>query len=163
MQLDGQLIDAHTNQPISGAIVEFWQACATGRYNHPRDTNTAKLDPDFQYWAQVRTGAQGEFSIRSIIPGAYKASSTWIRPPHIHVKVHKAGYRSLTTQLYFAGDPLNDLDSILQALTPDQQSLVVVDFKEEDLVHRGQWKILIAKPSGVNEAHSDALVTPELE
>ncbi len=71
-------------------MIELWQACASGRYNHPRDTNRAALDTNFQYWAQVRTDSGGNFSVKTIKPGAYPASPTWIRPPHIHIKVHKA-------------------------------------------------------------------------
>src|SRR5688572_10202816 len=36
--------------PIDGALVEIWQACASGRYDHPDDDNPAPLDPCFQYW-----------------------------------------------------------------------------------------------------------------
>jgi len=28
-----------------------------------------------------------------------------VRPPHIHFKIAAPGFRSLTTQLYFGGDP----------------------------------------------------------
>ena len=39
-------------RPIEGAMVEIWQACHTGKYNHSSDPNPAKLDPHFQYWAK---------------------------------------------------------------------------------------------------------------
>jgi protocatechuate 3,4-dioxygenase beta subunit len=122
----GEVIDVDSGQVIPGAVVEFWQACATGRYNHPRDPNTAVLDRDFQYWAQVQTDENGGFSIKTIVPGAYPAGNGWIRPPHIHVKVHVRGYPSLTTQLYFKDHPLNEKDLILQKLTPAQQDLVIL-------------------------------------
>ena len=32
------------------------------------------------------------------------------RPAHIHVKVRAGGFRELTTQLYFKGDPFNQND-----------------------------------------------------
>jgi protocatechuate 3,4-dioxygenase beta subunit len=116
--LTGQVVDVTTGHPVGGAVLEFWQACESGKYNHPSDANNAPLDPHFQYWAQVRTSEQGHFSLRTIKPGSYPADDTWIRPPHIHVKVHKPGYPSLTTQIYFAGDSLNDSDQILKRLTP---------------------------------------------
>src|SRR5689334_3108572 len=31
--------------PIPDALVEIWQACASGRYDHPDDDNPAPLDP----------------------------------------------------------------------------------------------------------------------
>lgn len=36
------------------------------------------------------------------------------RPAHVHVKVQVAGYKLLTTQLYFEGDPYNDIDPFIK-------------------------------------------------
>ena len=36
--------------PIADVYVEIWQACASGKYDHPGDPNPAPLDPAFQYW-----------------------------------------------------------------------------------------------------------------
>ena len=163
--LKGRLFDADTGLPITGALVEFWQACASGKYNHPEDPNTAPLDQNFQYWAQVHTGNQGEFSIRTIKPGAYPATANWIRPPHIHVKVHKAGYPSLTTQIYFKGDQYNNTDQILQKLTPAQQNLVTVDFTTQPDTNElsGNWNIYLGKFQGITASGADRLTTPELD
>lgn len=86
--------------PIAGAEVEIWQACVSGRYNHRGDPNREWLDPYFQYWGKAVSDAQGEYAFRTVVPGAYKASQTWIRPPHVHFKVTRLGYRELVTQLY---------------------------------------------------------------
>ena len=166
--LSGQVLDADTQAPIAGALVEFWQACASGKYNHPADPNAAPLDPNFQYWAQVHTDSEGRYNIKTICPGAYPADETWIRPPHIHVKVHKPGYPSLTTQLYFAGNEYNATDKILQALTPEQQALVIVPFatdrRDPDAAIKGQWNIAIQRFSRLNaEDAANPLATPTLD
>jgi protocatechuate 3,4-dioxygenase beta subunit len=157
--LVGQLLSASTGLPIAGALIEFWQACASGRYNHPDETNPAELDPNFQYWAQVQTGAQGEFSIRTIIPGAYPAAPNWTRPPHIHVRIAKIGYRSLTTQVYFKGTDLNAEDKILQALKPEEQARVML----ENWIYRvtDPWIVAIVPQSGTTGPLSLA-PTPEM-
>lgn len=49
------------------------------------------------------------------MPGAYPADKHWIRPPHIHFKISKQGYRSLTTQMYFPDEKLNDADLLLRS------------------------------------------------
>jgi len=36
-----------------------------------------------------------------------------MRPPHIHFKVSKPGFKELVTQMYFPGQPLNDADLLL--------------------------------------------------
>lgn len=168
--LNGILLDADTREPLSGAMVELWQACASGKYDHPNDSNTAPLDPHFQYWAQVMTDFYGNFRVLSVRPGAYPASGSWNRPPHIHVKVHKAGYPSLTTQLYFKGDPLNEEDLILKKINPADRDLVVVDFKERpgssDGTLFGNWSIYIGKFSGAkikSAVRGGSLITPEIK
>ena len=115
---------------VEGALVEIWQACATGRYNHPNDPNTtAALDPDFQYWGRAVTDAAGVYRFKTILPGSYPADRDWVRPPHIHFRVLKRGYHELITQMYFAGQSLNDADRILQSLSADDQKRSIVDFR----------------------------------
>jgi protocatechuate 3,4-dioxygenase beta subunit len=114
--------------PIAGAMVEIWQACHTGKYNHPEDPNEAELDEHFQYWGRTTTDANGNYSFVTIKPGAYQATADWVRPPHIHYKIAAPGYRSLTTQLYFDGDPLNAKDRILRSLPAAVRSLVISKF-----------------------------------
>ncbi|TNF31830.1 MAG: hypothetical protein EP319_01075 [Deltaproteobacteria bacterium] len=128
-------------RPVKGAMVEIWQACHTGKYNHPSDPNPAKLDPNFQYWGQAITNEKGEYSFKTIVPGAYPADNTWIRPPHIHFKVHLRGYEELTSQLYWKGHPLNKKDRILQSLPKEERDRVIVDFKDINGTQYGTFNI----------------------
>lgn len=115
-------------RPVKGALVEIWQACHTGKYDHPSDPNPAKLDPNFQYWGQAITNEKGEYQFKTIIPGAYPATSTWMRPPHIHFKVNLRGFNELTSQLYFKGNKYNNADRILRSLSRADRENVIVDF-----------------------------------
>ena len=135
-------------KPVPGAWVEIWQACASGRYNHPSDTNPAPIDPDFQYWGKCVTDANGEYHFTTVKPGAYPASETWMRPPHIHFKVHKLGFMELTTQMYFAGEPLNDQDDILKQVPSTSRSSVIVEFGVESggEIGRGRFDMTIRRP-----------------
>lgn len=144
--VQGQVTDQKCN-PVQGVLVEIWQACHTGRYNHHADPNTAELDPNFQYWGKSVTDANGYYRFRTILPGAYPADETWVRPPHIHFKISKLGYIELITQMYFAGDALNSQDLILKRLSAEQQKRVVVELKSQDgLPHpAGQFDIQIEK------------------
>ena len=83
------------------------QANAAGRYNHPRDPNKAELDHNFQGWAIVPSGEEGDFKFKTIKPGIYPVGGGWKRPPHIHFKVSYQGFQTLTTQMYFPGEELN--------------------------------------------------------
>lgn len=138
-------------QPISGALVEIWQACHTGRYNHPIDPNTAPLDPNFQYFAQVMTDNKGRYSFKTIIPGAYPADENWIRPPHIHWQIKKIGFQSLITQTFFDDErftSLNNNDLILQDLSESDQKKVLIPFKKTGdffSIPNGEFNITLKK------------------
>lgn len=128
--IQGKVIDENC-APVENVLVEIWQACETGKYNHPADPNPAKLDPNFQYWGRAVTNKKGEYSFKTILPGQYKAASDWIRPPHIHFKVHRRGFEELTSQFYFKDHPLNKFDRVLQSLHPDDRKKVIVDLGPE--------------------------------
>lgn len=126
----GKVVDQQC-RAVAGANVEIWQACASGKYNSAKDPNPAPLDPNFRYWGETDTDAEGNYLFKTIIPGAYPAdpSINWVRPPHIHVKVSRLGYRELITQMYFKGDALNEKDLILEEIPRADWERVVVDFQ----------------------------------
>ncbi len=88
-------------EKLSGALVEIWQACFSGKYSHSEDPNNLELDPNFQYWGRAHTDSQGKYKFRSVVPGYYPNTPTTYRPPHIHFKTHAKGHLALTTQMYF--------------------------------------------------------------
>jgi len=137
-------------RPVSNALVEIWQAAASGRYNHPGDTSGLELDPNFQYWGKAITGTNGEYQFKTIIPGHYPAGDNWIRPPHIHFKVFARGFHDLTTQMYFSGssfseekgkfiEKLNQQDRLLSKLSRQEQEQVTVEFLEG----RGRFDVVL--------------------
>ena len=78
--LDG-MVSSMECSPLQNVVVEIWQACATGRYNHPGDAeNTSALDPNFQYWGITTTNERGEYRFKTILPGHYSAGENWMRP-----------------------------------------------------------------------------------
>lgn len=134
-------------KPVKNATVEIWQACETGKYSHPADPNPAELDPNFQYFGRAVTNANGEYIFKTIRPGAYPAADNWMRPAHIHVKVHVLGYEELTSQMYFSDDPLNAQDLILLNLPPAERRNVIVDFTKQTKDNKplGRFDIRIKK------------------
>lgn len=124
---DRKVLD-EAGQPIADALVDVWQANAHGRYAHERDPNPAPLDEHFQGWARITTDAQGCWRIRTIKPGPYPVGDGWSRPPHIHFKVARRGYIELTTQMYFSGEALNDVDRLLLSVPQAERAGLIVAF-----------------------------------
>lgn len=74
-------------KPIVGAIVNVWQADATGSYH------------DNRYRAALRTGKDGKYRFSTVLPGQYYSAK------HIHVAVTHADYERVVTRILFKGDP----------------------------------------------------------
>jgi protocatechuate 3,4-dioxygenase beta subunit len=146
IEISGRILD-EAGRPVEGALVDVWQANAYGRYDHERDTSAGALDPAFQGWAQLRTGADGTYRVRTVKPGKYGVELGWDRPPHLHFKVARRGYDELTTQMYFAGEPLNDIDRLLQKVPAANRASLVVAFADaaDAAPRRGVFDIVLKK------------------
>ncbi len=146
IRVSGRVLDEH-GEPIEGALVDIWQANAHGRYHHEDDTSERPEDPNFQGWAMMKTDADGRYSFRTIKPGAYTAMGDSVPPPHIHYKVSRRGYRELTTQMYWDGDPLNDKDRLLLDVPAEERSALLVAFDESKEVPEGAFNVTLSKVS----------------
>ena len=114
IELTGRVLDLRGN-PITGAQLELWQANAAGRYMHEADPATAPLDPDFQGFARLATGADGAYRIVTVKPGGYD-SPIGHRPPHLHFDLRGRTHRSVA-QMYFPEDAEgNARDTLYRAL-----------------------------------------------
>ena len=130
----GQVFDSD-GVPLQDALVDVWQANVHGRYAHPRDTNTAPLDPNFQGWGLVNTDADGRYGIKTIKPGPYPLSflggKGW-RCRHIHFKVSHPTSDPLVTQLYFKGDPLLETDREIAKVPEELRHLLIAESQTDE-------------------------------
>lgn len=103
--IHGYVLD-QWGRAVPDALVEIWQANASGRYRHKKDQYLAPLDPNFGGSGRTLTDAEGHYRFRTIRPGAYPVGLDW-RPAHIHFSISGSGWaQRLITQMYFEGDPL---------------------------------------------------------
>ncbi len=80
---------------LGGAWLDFWQADANGEYDNA----------GYRLRGHQFTDEQGRYYLETILPGLYSS-----RPiEHIHVKVRPEGGGGVTSQLYFPGQPIEDL------------------------------------------------------
>lgn len=96
--LDG-LVMTRGCQPVRGAIVDIWHADAAGDYDNR----------GYEFRGHQVTDERGAWRFETIVPARYPG-----RTPHYHVKVTPPGGRTLTTQLYFPGDPGNARDGLFK-------------------------------------------------
>jgi protocatechuate 3,4-dioxygenase, beta subunit len=134
--VEGSITDLR-GKPLSGAVVEIWQCDESGHYHHPGDGGRA--DPAFQGFGRVVADANGNYRFRTIRPVAYSG-----RTPHIHFKVKLGTRELLTTQLYVAGDPLNERDGLWRRLGVEERAAVTVPFQAGADGLRANFPIVIA-------------------
>ena len=137
IEVGGRVLDRF-GKPVEGARIELWQANAAGRYDHPNDPAVMPLDPDFQGYAKLVTGADGAWRITTIRPAAYD-SPIGTRPPHIHFDVSGRTHR-LPAQMYFPEDAeANAADLLYTQL--GASALTSVATLAAD--HRYRWDIVL--------------------
>lgn len=94
--ISGTVYAPDCKTPLVGALVDIWHADSNGTYD--------ETSSDYRYRGRIFTDQNGYYQFETILPGYYRLGNGF-RPRHIHFKVSKSNYQTLTTQLYFNGDP----------------------------------------------------------
>ena len=109
--ITGRVLD-EADRGVSGARVEIWQCDANGRYHYVDDGRSDyPLDENFQGYGETVTDAAGGYRFRTIQPVPYPG-----RTPHVHFAVSGPGFPRFVTQMYVAGEPLNERDGVLMSV-----------------------------------------------
>jgi protocatechuate 3,4-dioxygenase beta subunit len=95
VRVSGKVFDTR-GSILSGAKIEIWQANHQGLYD---------LD-GYRYRSTLVADGEGQYAFGSVMPGHYPGRVC----QHIHYLVTAPGYKPLTTQLYFATDPVFEGD-----------------------------------------------------
>ena len=123
IRIEGRVLDGD-GIPIPDAMIEIWQANAHGRYNHSADTGTAPLDASFLGYGRSGTTEEGYYWFDTIKPGPVplEAGQPQLQAPHIVVTVFARGLLNhAVTRLYFADDPANATDTVLQYVPEERR------------------------------------------
>jgi hydroxyquinol 1,2-dioxygenase len=118
--VSGRVTDAASGVALPGATVDVWHANEAGAYSN----EDAALDP-WELRGRQRTDATGAYAFETVTPLHYTVKHDgpvgqllsllgrhpW-RPAHIHFWVTADGYQPLVTQVYIAGGPYLDDDTI---------------------------------------------------
>lgn len=106
LYISGRILQNDCETPISGAMLEVWQANDAGCYSINLDCNTGNPgDDEFNLRGKMFSNANGQYAFETILPGNYAN-----RPMHIHIKITTPDGEILVSQIYFDSDPLCDTD-----------------------------------------------------
>ena len=109
--------------PVSNAIVDIWHCDSSGQYDNS----------GFKCRGLVKSDINGKYSFKTILPPSYGS-----RPRHIHFKIRSTGFKELTSQIYFKGDP-NLQNDFARNAEPSR----VLDINKIKGEQRGQFDIYI--------------------
>ena len=125
IRISGRVLDGD-GQPVLDALVEIWQPDANGIYNHPADPLQDQADPHFRGFGRAETRQEGVFEFVTVKPGSRNGAA-----PYINVRVFARGMLiHAVTRLYFAHEPANANDPVLQAITPERRHTLVAHCQE---------------------------------
>lgn len=125
--LVGRVLDGD-NAPVPDALIELWQANRHGRYAHPADQRREyPLDPHFQGFGRVGTGADGSFRFVTVKPGRVPGPDNRIQAPHLNLTVFAWGLLShLYTRVYFDDEAgANAADPVLELVDKSRRGSLV--------------------------------------
>jgi protocatechuate 3,4-dioxygenase beta subunit len=122
-------------KPLPGAVLDIWQT-GPGGYDI-----WDERQPAFNFRGRFNPAESGDYEFQTMLPKPYTVPTEgpvgryleaigqhpW-RPAHIHFKVTADGHEPLVTQVFFAGDPYLDNDTIGAV----KESLVRSPNKHED-------------------------------
>ena len=118
MFFKGVVVDG-ASQPIKDAEVDVWHASPVGLYEN-QDPEQAEMNLRGKFF----TDGDGQFWFRSIKPAGYPVPMGGpvgklltvqkrhpFRPAHLHCLIHKAGFKTIASQLYSSDDPQLESDA----------------------------------------------------
>ncbi len=138
---------AADGQPVAGAMLDIWQANSEGRYDVQIAAGKRQLR------GKLRTDSEGRFCFRTIKPSPYpipmdgpvgvilrRTGHHAMRPAHIHFIVSAAGYQTLVTHLFAAGDPYLESDAVFAV-----KDSLIVPFRRNESAREAE-KLGLAVP-----------------
>ncbi|HZB93028.1 MAG TPA: protocatechuate 3,4-dioxygenase subunit alpha [Stellaceae bacterium] len=115
--IEGQVRDGD-GAAVSDAMLEIWQANASGKYRHPEDAQEKPLDPNFTGFGRAITDKDGRYRFTTVRPGAVPGRGNALQAPHIALTIFARGLlKHLSTRIYFADlAPANEADPVLSRI-----------------------------------------------
>ncbi|MHB2165389.1 protocatechuate 3,4-dioxygenase subunit alpha [Alsobacter sp. R-9] len=125
VQIEGRVVDG-AGEGVADAMIEIWQADASGRHAHPADAGRG--NSSFTGFGRSPTDAQGGFVFTTVKPGGFRDAKGALHAPHLNVTVFARGMLThLRTRIYFPGDGANTTDPVLGLVPADRRATLVAE------------------------------------
>ena len=117
----GRILDINGN-PLPLSSLDIWQTSTDSEYDYyekdgrkheyKEQINLHGASRNYDYRVRMSSDEHGRYEFETVKPPPYfdEDDGTW-RCPHIHYYVQSPGHVPLVTQLYFHGEPKNDVDT----------------------------------------------------
>ena len=146
LTIEGRVVDGD-GKPVSDAVLEIWQADASGKYAHGQDASASGAGR-FRGFGRILTDAEGAFRFTTVKPGAVPGPNGATQAPHLVVTVFMRGLlKQLLTRIYFPDDPGNAGDPILLLVPADRRATLVAK-RSPKAKATLQWNLVV---QGENE------------
>lgn len=123
--IEGTIYDGN-GAPVRDAIVESWQADASGNFAHP--DGGGGTEPGFRGWGRVAADlSTGLFRFETVKPGPVDAGNGSTMAPHVLLWIVARGINlGLLTRLYFADEEAaNAADPVLARVDPARRETLL--------------------------------------
>lgn len=128
IRLVGRVLDGE-GQPVGDALIELWQANASGRYRHPDDNrDDGELEGGFTGFGRAPTAFEtGEYWFETVKPGPVPDPEGELQAPHLNLIVQARGMLNpLFTRVYFPDESdANDADLVMRMVPKDRRDTLV--------------------------------------
>lgn len=127
IRIEGRVLDGD-RRPIEDALIELWQAHASGRYRHPADTRALPLDHGFTGFGRAGTDFKtGGYWFETIRPGCVPDATGAPQAPHLSLVVQARGMLlPAYTRVYFPDcAEQNARDAVLSSVPAARRSTLV--------------------------------------
>jgi protocatechuate 3,4-dioxygenase, alpha subunit len=132
VRIEGTIYDG-AGEPVPDAMVEIWQADASGRYDDREDL----LGPEtFSGFGRSGTDSGGKFSFVTVKPGPVPGPNGSLQAPHVWASVFARGLlKRLVTRIYFPDeDEANARDPVLTSIEDAEFRGTLVAHDEGDVL-----------------------------
>ncbi|MBX6426576.1 MAG: protocatechuate 3,4-dioxygenase subunit alpha [Variibacter sp.] len=131
IRIEGRVLDGDL-KPVPDALIEIWQADATGRYAAPADSR-ARPNTAFKGFGRAPTDDEGRYGFHTIKPGPVPGPNGTMQAPHILVNLFARGLlKQMVTRIYFSDEPANATDPILALVPEDRRATLIAQRSERD-------------------------------